>query len=82
MQPRYPASALQPGVGSTTVLQVEVSRYGVPTSSRIVQRSGSPVLDRAAMAAVAKWRFRPATRDGEPVAASLEVPIEFPPSAR
>ena len=30
-----------------------------------------------ALAAVARWRFRPATMEGRPVATRMEVPVSF-----
>ena len=36
-------------------------------------------LDRAAMEAVRRWTFRPATRNGQPVTATVIVPLEFNP---
>jgi protein TonB len=34
-------------------------------------------LDRQAIAAVSKWRFEPATKDGKPVAVHLDVEVDF-----
>ena len=46
------------------------------------QESSSPLgdgLDENAIAAVKKWRFSPATRNGVPVAVRVEVAINFGP---
>jgi protein TonB len=43
----------------------------------VLQTSGSKVLDDAAVAALWRWRFHPALRNGEPVAASVIVPVVF-----
>ncbi len=43
-----------------------------------VAASAGPAFDAAAIAAVRQWRFTPATRDGEPVAARIRVPFLFP----
>jgi TonB family protein len=34
-------------------------------------------LDQQAIAALAKWKFEPATKDGEPVAVRLEIEMSF-----
>jgi periplasmic protein TonB len=39
--------------------------------------SGSSRLDTAARNAVARWNFRPGTRNGEPCSAWARVPISF-----
>ena len=75
--PRYPSEALRRGESGTVLVRVEVDTNGAPAGVALVQRSGSRELDRAAMEAVRNWRFMPAQRDGQAVAASLVIPIEF-----
>ena len=47
-----------------------------------VQKSTDPAFERAALAAVAQWRFDPGTRDGQPVRFRMRVPITFPEEPR
>ncbi len=75
--PRYPNAALRSGESGTVLVRVEVDTNGMPAGVALVQRSGSRDLDRAAMEAIRKWRFRPAQREGQPVPGSLVIPIEF-----
>ncbi|HEX7801703.1 MAG TPA: energy transducer TonB [Pseudoxanthomonas sp.] len=75
--PRYPSEALRRGESGTVLVRVEVDVNGAPAGVALVQRSGSRDLDRAAMEAVRKWRFMPAQRDGQAVASSLVIPIDF-----
>lgn len=75
--PRYPNEALRRGESGTVLVRVEVDTNGAPAGVALVQRSGSRELDRAAMEAVRNWRFMPAQRNGQAVAASLVIPIEF-----
>jgi periplasmic protein TonB len=75
--PRYPTEALRRGESGTVLVRVEVDAGGAPAGVALVQRSGSRDLDRAAMEAVRKWRFMPAQRDGQAIAASLVIPIDF-----
>jgi protein TonB len=49
-------------VGDVTVTKSLDTRYG---------------LDTQAIAAVKEWRFRPGTRNGEPVAVQVMVEMEF-----
>ena len=75
--PRYPAAALRRGESGTVLVRVEVDTAGMPAGVALVQRSGSRDLDRAAMEAVRGWRFQPAQRNGQAIAASLVIPIDF-----
>lgn len=43
----------------------------------VARKSGSRLLDRAAVDAVRKWRFSPAMQDGRKIAAAVEVPVDF-----
>ena len=65
------------GGEGTSVLKVTIGPAGVPDSITVLTSSGFPALDQAAQAAVEGWRFRAATRNGQPVAASIQVPVTF-----
>ncbi|HEY0660612.1 MAG TPA: energy transducer TonB [Lysobacter sp.] len=77
--PTYPAQALRRGEGGTVVLRVNVGPDGRPTDIAFADRSNSRELDRAARDAVSKWHFSPAIENGKPVAAVVEVPVDFRP---
>ena len=75
--PRYPREAQRRGETGTVLLRVHVGPDGTPYSVDLVQGSGSRALDRAASDAVRRWRFRPAIRNGQAVAGTVQVPITF-----
>jgi periplasmic protein TonB len=75
--PRYPSDALRNGESGTVVVRIEVGADGEPIAVSVVGRSGSRSLDRAAVQAAKRWRFRPAQQNGRAVAGAVEVPIEF-----
>lgn len=75
--PTYPARALRRGESGEVLLRIQVDARGVPDRVEIAASSGSRDLDRAAQRAVQRWRFRPAMRDGTPVAGVVTVPIKF-----
>jgi protein TonB len=77
--PIYPASAQRRGKGGTVVVQVLVDANGMPDQVNVIQRSGTRALDRAAVKAAREWRFHPAHRDGQPAAASVDIPFDFKP---
>ena len=75
--PRYPRGALRRGESGEVLLRIQVDARGVPSQVDVASSSGSRDLDRAAVAAARRWRFRPAMRDGSPVAGVVNVPIAF-----
>ena len=75
--PRYPADALKEGKTGVTVLVVDIDAQGIVTGMKVEHSSGDARFDAAALEAAAKWRFNPATKQGQPVASKVRVPIEF-----
>lgn len=75
--PRYPTRALRRGESGEVLLRIQVDARGIPAQVDVASSSGSRDLDRAAVAAAQRWRFRPAMRDGAPVAGVVNVPIAF-----
>jgi len=78
--PSYPPAALRRGESGTVVVRVNVDASGLPLDAKIIQRSGSRDLDRAALDAVRGWRFQPAQSNGQPMVGSLEIPFDFQPA--
>ena len=77
--PRYPPQALRRGERGTVMVRVEIGPDGVPGAVSVANSSGSRLLDRAAVDAVRRWRFRPAQANGRPTVGSVLVPISFTP---
>lgn len=73
----YPIDALRNGESGTVLLRVTVGPDGVPYGLAVARTSHSRSLDRAAMNAVRNWRFRPAMRDGQPVEATVQIPVSY-----
>lgn len=65
--PPYPASARRLGEQGEVRLDVHVGADGTVLEVALRASSGSPALDRSAMDTVRRWRFRPATVDGQAV---------------
>ena len=76
-RPRYPMRARRRGLEGTVLVSVQVDRQGEPVAVDVAQSSGHAILDRAARRAVQRWRFAPARRRGEPVAAEVTIPVRF-----
>jgi len=76
-RPAYPRAARRARMEGRCLLEVAVDADGATRSVRILRGSGYALLDRAAVAAVEHWRFLPARRGGQAVAARVEVPVRF-----
>ena len=77
--PRYPQQALRRNVGGSVRVLATVAPDGSVERLELAQGSGNRDLDRAAMEAVRRWTFRPATRNGQAVTATVIIPLEFNP---
>jgi len=75
--PSYPESARRDGQEGLTVVEVLVSKSGLPVDVRIMTTSGVAALDGAAVAGVKRWLFTPAIRDHEATDARILIPIRF-----
>jgi len=75
--PDYPEEARSRGVEGTAVVLARVGRDGGVIEVTLARSSGSVLLDRAAVGAVRRWRFRPASIGGLAVESLAEVPIVF-----
>jgi protein TonB len=65
--PEYPPISRRLGEQGTVVLQVLVDAKGRATDAKLIQSSGFPRLDQAALAGVkVGYRFVPGTLDGRP----------------
>jgi TonB family protein len=78
-QPAYPEAARRAGLAGRVIVKVRVERNGAVSDARVV-RSAGRILDRAALGAARRWRFRPAQLNGVPVATWVTLPpFRFPP---
>jgi protein TonB len=72
--PEFPEQARKEHRNQSILLQLTVGADGLPRDIKVV-RSLTPELDGAATAAVKKWKFAPATKDGRLVKATITVEI-------
>ncbi len=75
--PRYPRLARVRGWEGRVVLRVQVRANGAVRAIRVINSSGYDLLDRAAIKAVRRWRFRAAQVAGVSIASTVKVPIRF-----
>jgi serine/threonine-protein kinase len=72
----YPEAARRLKLQGLVDLQFVVNEKGEPTQIRLLQ-SASAVLDESVIAAVQKWRFAPATKDGVKVSVRQQYRQRF-----
>ena len=75
--PRYPPAAARSGIEGEVVLVIDVDANGNVTNVSVEKSSRNRDLDRAAMEAARKWRFNPATVNGQKAAGRVRVPVNF-----
>lgn len=75
----YPPALFDQRIEGDVVLRLFVDSTGavLPESTRVVETSGYPALDSAALAGARDLRYAPAKRRGIPVATSFLQPIQF-----
>ncbi|MCM2306621.1 MAG: energy transducer TonB [Sulfuritalea sp.] len=76
-QPIYPHASRRLGEQGQVLLRVYVSAAGLAEKVELKLGSGFARLDRAAQEAVGRWRFVPARRGEQTIAAWVQVPITF-----
>lgn len=74
--PEYSQEARKKNYEGVVVLMVVVTSEGKATNIRILKSPGMG-LDEKAVEAVRKWRFKPAMKDGMPVAAGVPIDCHF-----
>lgn len=75
--PNYPLISRRNGEAGQVLLLVQVTKQGTAAQVELKQSCGFARLDAAALEAVWRWRFVPARRGDEAIAASVLVPLTF-----
>ena len=75
-EPSFSEEARQAKAQGVVVLLLVVGKDGHPYNIRLGQSLGMG-LDEKAIEAVSRWRFRPATLNGQPVATQIAVQVDF-----
>ena len=74
-KPEYPPLAKMARIQGTVRLEAIISRDGTIQDLRVV--SGHPLLVKAAMEAVQRWRYQPTLLNGDPVEVVTEIDVNF-----
>lgn len=74
--PGYPEEARKSKLSGNVIVGLIVDQDGNPREVHVARGLGNQ-LDEKAVEAVQQYRFKPATRNGEPVAVALNVEVNF-----
>lgn len=72
-KPDYPLASRNAAEEGTVKVQVSVNRRGKFAGAKVLSSSGHPALDNATVGAFSKCVFKPAYKNGKPVASNFEV---------
>jgi protein TonB len=75
VQPKYPKEARKQHVQGSVLLHAVIDKTGNIAELSLI--SGDPLLVKAAMDAVKKWRYRPYLIQGEPFKVLTEIMVNF-----
>lgn len=75
--PKYPREAREQGIQGDVLLQGTIDTNGNLVDLKVLR--GDPILVKAAVDAVKKWRYRPYILNGEPVDVDTMIKIQFHP---
>jgi TonB family protein len=74
--PEYPEEALKKGITGSVVLDITVNRRGRVSESLLVGEA-HPILKRAVLAIMQKWRYKPFTDRGSRTEVSFKIRFDF-----
>jgi protein TonB len=74
-KPEYPPLAKMARIQGTVRLEAVISRDGTIQDLKVL--SGHPLLVKAALEAVQRWRYQPTLLNGEPVEVITEIDVNF-----
>ncbi len=75
IEPQYPALAKQIRLEGTVVIRAVIANDGTVESLETL--SGHPLLARAAMDAIVRWRYRPTLLNGQPVEVEILITVTY-----
>ncbi|CAM4425625.1 M56 family metallopeptidase [Stenotrophomonas indicatrix] len=75
--PSYPKSAFEQSQTGVVVLRVDVDAQGAVSDVRVVSATNPGVFEAVSIAAARSWTYRPALKNGKPVAGAVRIPITF-----
>lgn len=76
--PEYTAEAKKKNIEGAVTVAIVVDKKGDVVDAKVVKGLGYG-LDENAVAAVKEWKYKPAEKNGEPIAVKMEVTVDCYP---
>jgi protein TonB len=76
VEPDYPIELRRQGVSGIVMVKCTVDDQGNVAETSVAKTSNE-AFDKSALAAVKKWKFKPARQDGNPISVQVTIPIKF-----
>jgi len=73
----YPETSVRLNEEGTTLLSFKVTPDGSVSDVTVAKSSGYPRLDEAAVSCAGRWKYKPATQDGNPVETSWQANVQW-----
>jgi TonB family protein len=79
VEPSFPEAARRamPGKSALVISKVVITKTGCVRSVQILAQALTPELNSAAVLALSKWKFEPATLDGQPIDVIYALVVNF-----
>ena len=74
--PVYPEKCKKEGIEGTVVLEIKIDEAGNVMDVQVL-KSVHPDIDKAAIEAIKKWKYKPVLKDGKPAPVVFAVTINF-----
>lgn len=74
--PDYPNELRREGVSGIVTVKCTIDEQGNVQNPE-VEKSTNGAFEKPAIAALKKWKFKPAKQDGNPVSTKVSIPIKF-----
>jgi protein TonB len=74
--PDYPEELRREGISGLVTVKCTIDEQGNVVDPTVM-KSSNPAFEKPALAALLKWKFKPAKQDGTPVATKISIPIKF-----
>jgi protein TonB len=74
---KYPEMAIMAHIQGEVVIDVKISKEGIPNAFNILKSLGKSGCDNAVIDGVKQTKFTPATQNGQPTAFWLKVKVTF-----
>lgn len=75
--PSYPKDMLKKKQGGRVLVLVTVDERGVVQNARVKESSGFAALDKAALNAAKRWKFKPGIKGGRKAMMTAVIPFNF-----